>query len=328
VTVRRRWLVGTLLALVAAAGLAWFAVGRDGTPAPAPLPTATGAVTRASAKPPSPPAHGVWLGAWVQPQTWDTAGRTSAVTTFEGQLGRPLDLVHTYHAFSSPFPSPVEAQWLSQGRRLLISWAGADTRQIVAGVYDAQLRTQATQLRQLDRPVLLRWRWEMNRPNLASEVHDPQLYVAAWQRIHLIFEQEGATNVGWVWCPMARAFTSSRAADYYPGDDQVDWLCADVYAGPNNEPFSAVSAAFRTWAATIEKPIMIGELGAQQPGTLTREAWWTAALGTVADWPQVKAVVLFESRGSPGQPFDLALVDDPALLATVRALVTQPPFLQ
>ncbi len=310
--------------------MAWFTIGRGGTavPAPAPLPTATGAVTPATASPPSPPAHGVWLGAWVQPQTWDTAGRTSAVTTFEAQLGRPLDLVHTYHAFSAPFPSPAEARWLAEGRRVLISWAGADTAQIVAGVYDDQLRAQATQLRQLDQPVLLRWRWEMNRPNLAGEVHDPQTYVAAWQRIHLIFDQEGATNVGWVWCPMARGFTSSKAADYYPGDDQVDWLCADVYAGPGNEPFSAVAASFRTWAATIDKPVMIGELGAQQPGTLSRQTWWTAALSTVAHWPQVKAVVLFESRGSPDQPFDLALVDDPALLARVRALVTQPPFLQ
>jgi beta-mannanase len=157
-------------------------------------------------------------------------------------------------------------------------------------------------------------------------VHDPQTYVAAWQRIHTIFEQEGATNVGWVWCPMARGFTTSKAAAYYPGDDQVNWLCADVYAGANNEPFSAVSAAFRTWAASIHKPIMIGELGAQQPGTQTRQTWWTAALHTVAGWPQVKAVVLFESRGSREDPFDLALAGDPALLATVRALVTSPPF--
>ena len=43
--------------------------------------------------------------------------------------------------------------------------------------------------------------------------------------------REGATNVGWVWCPLATGFTDGRAQKYYPGDDQVDWLCADVYPG-------------------------------------------------------------------------------------------------
>ena len=315
---------GVVLLLVGVAG--YLLVGRSRPPLPAGPPVATGSVVPATATPPTPPTHGAWIGAWVQPTSWDATGRTSAVTQFEQQLGRHLDLVHTYHPFGEPFPSPAEAQWLAQGRRLLISWAGADTQQIVAGVYDDQIRAQAQELRTLDQPVLLRWRWEMNRPNLHGEIHDAQTYVAAWQRIHTIFEQEGATNVGWVWCPMARGFTADNGPAYYPGDDQVDWLCADVYAGPNNESFANVSAPFRAWAAGIAKPVMIGELGAQRPGTAERQQWWTAAFETVRAWPQVKAVVLFESRGSPVEPYDLALVDDPVLLATVKALVAQPYF--
>jgi hypothetical protein len=323
----RRWAwVVAAVVLVAAGGLGFLLVGRSSPPPPAGPPTATGSVSPASVTPPSPPAHGAWVGAWVQPQRWDVAGRTSAVTDFEQQLGRPMDLVHTYHPFLEPFPSPAEARWLSQGRRLLISWAGADTQQIVAGTYDDQIRARARELRALDQPVLLRWRWEMNRPNLSHEVHDPQTYVAAWQRIHTIFEQEGATNVGWVWCPMARDFTSRNGPAYYPGNADVDWLCADVYAGPNNDSFATVSKQFRDWAATIDKPVMIGELGAQRPGTAARQEWWTGAFDTIQSWPQVKAVVLFESRGSPGQPYDLALVDDPKLLATVASLVARPYF--
>jgi hypothetical protein len=306
---------------------ALFAVAGCSAPSqPAEPPLPTGSVTPASVAPPSPPKHGVWLGAWAQPREWTTAGRLSAVTTLEQELGRPLDLVHTYHAFGEPFPSPAEATWLSDGRRLLISWAGADTAAIAAGRYDDQIRAQADQLRDLNEPVLLRWRWEMNRPNLSGEVHDPQTYVEAWRRMHTIFDQEGATNVGWVWCPIARDFTSSDGAAYYPGDDQVDWLCADVYGGPENRPFADVAQAFRTWAATLDKPIMIGELGAQYANSAARQSWWTDAVHTLQGWPQVKAMVLFNSRGTADEPFDLSLADDPQLLATMRRLVAQPPF--
>lgn len=289
-------------------------------------PQPTGAVTSATARPPTPPARGVWLGAWAQPHTWTTVGRLAAVAELEHQLGRPLDLVHTFHGFSEPFPSAAEARWLDGGRRLLISWAGTDTAAIAAGRYDDQIRAQADQLRDLNRPVLLRWRWEMNRPNLAGEVHDAATYVAAWRRMHSIFEQEGATNVGWVWCPQARDFTASDGPAYYPGNDQVDWLCADVYAGPDNRSFADVAQSFRTWASTIPRPIMIGELGAQYATSSQRQTWWTDAVSTIAGWPQVKAVVLFNSRGSAEEPFDLAIADDPRLLATVRQLLAGPPF--
>jgi hypothetical protein len=295
--------------------------------APAEPPQPTGSVTPASVAPPTAPTQGIWLGAWAQPQDWSTAGRLAAVTTLEQELGRPLDLVHTYHAFGEPFPTEAEATWLSAGRRLLISWAGADTAAIAAGRYDDQIRAQADQLRDLNEPVLLRWRWEMNRPNLTGEVHDPQTYVAAWRRIHTIFDQEGATNVGWVWCPIARDFTGSEGAAYYPGDDQVDWLCADVYAGPENRSFADVAQSFRSWASTSNKPIMIGELGAQYADPAARKSWWINAVRTLQGWPQVKAMVLFNSRGTADQPFDLSLADDPQLLATIRHLVAQPPFI-
>jgi hypothetical protein len=314
------------LALSLVAVLTLFGCSTASSPSGPPQPT--GAVTSASAHPPAPPTDEVWLGAWAQPQTWTTAGRLSAVTTLEAQLSRPLDLVHTYHGWAEPFPTPAEAAWLNQGRRLMISWAGADTEAIAAGTYDDQIRAQADQLRDLDQPVLLRWRWEMNRPNLAGEVHDPQAYVAAWRRIHTIFEQEGATNVGWVWCPLARDFDTTAGADYYPGNDQVDWLCADVYAGPATRSFDAVSRPFRTWAAGVGggKPVMIGELGAQYAGPAQRRAWWVHAVDTITGWPQVRGVVLFDSRGSAEEPFNLSLNDDPALLATVRRLASAPPF--
>jgi hypothetical protein len=326
---RRAWVGLGLVAgvLLVAAVVTAVALSHRESPGPTPVPLGrpTHHVRPATAAPPQPPVAGVWLGAWAQPSTWGAAGREAAVADLETSLGRPLDVVHTFHDFADPFPSEAERHWLEQDRTLLISWAGADTQQINAGRYDQQLRVQAAQLRDLDQPVLLRWRWEMNRANLHGQVHDPAAFVAAWRRIHTIFGQEGATNVGWVWCPQARDFEQSDGPAYYPGDRNVDWLCADVYAGPDTNPFTEVSAQFRQWAAAIDKPVLIGELGAQQPGP-QRVSWWQGAFDAVAGWPQVKAVVLFDSRGSADEPFNLWLPDDPAVLAAVRDRVNQPPF--
>ena len=57
-------------------------------------------------------------------------------------------------------------------------------------------------------------------------------YVAAWDHIRAIFTAVGATNVSWVWCPTGIGFEDGRAKPYYPGDNEVDWVCADVYSSP------------------------------------------------------------------------------------------------
>ncbi len=48
-------------------------------------------------------------------------------------------------------------------------------------------------------------------------------YVTAWRHIHDIFEQEGATNVRWVWAPNVKPGLPTPYAELYPGDDYVDW---------------------------------------------------------------------------------------------------------
>ena len=91
--------------------------------------------------------------------------------------------------------------------------------------------------------------------------------------------EEGATNVSWVWCPTAEGFGSGDAPDFYPGDDQVDWLCVDVYAGSSRHdrrPDAAVPA--RSCARHPTNRSIIGEFGVARawgrqrgpPGCATR----------------------------------------------------------
>ncbi len=277
---------------------------------------------------PQPPASGAWVGAWVKPAKAGQTGRVDAVADFERTTGRPLDLVHVYHPWSDPFPDAADRAFLDQGRQLMISWSGTDSSQIVAGTYDDLIRQRATDLKALGKPVLLRWRWEMNRANLDATVGGPADFVAAWKHIRAIFQQVGADNVGWVWCPLAGSFTATDAPAYYPGDDQVDWLCADVYAIGTDRSFADVATDFMAWAAGHAKPIVIGEYGSDQTDPAAKAAWVSGATAYAQAHPQIRAMVYFDADrvDDHGVQRDFRVTSDPTVLHAFQAMLGNPWF--
>jgi len=227
-----------------------------------------------------------------------------AVQTLQQQIGRRLDIVHIYLRQDATFPTPSDLAFVRQGSMLLVSWALNNSRGIVAGQYDASIRQRAQKLKALGKPVFLEWRWEMDRPNIRSVVGAPADYVAAWKHIRQVFAQQHVTNVAWVWCPTAKGFASGNAAAYYPGNNEVDWICADAYPGPGPQrSFADVVQPFLNWAAKHPRPIMIGEYGVPQSyGAQARAQWLRAAQQTVVRHPQIKALVYFDSNTTGTSP--------------------------
>jgi beta-mannanase len=167
----------------------------------------------------------------------------------------------------------------------------------------------------------------MDRPNLRFEVGSPADYVAAWKHIRLIFAEQHVTNVAWVWCPTARGFASGSAQAYYPGNSEVDWVCADTYPRPRSRAsFAAILQPFLTWAARHPKPIMIGEYGVPQTyGAPLRAQWLRGAEQTVVRDRQIKALVYFDSnttQTSPESSFGL----DAGPLAAFRGIADNRYF--
>ncbi|HEY1487426.1 MAG TPA: glycosyl hydrolase, partial [Micromonosporaceae bacterium] len=220
------------------------------------------------------PAKGAYVGAWIKPEELTHVGRLAAVDDMETNLGRKLKIVNTYRRFEQMVGTPSDKEFLAQGSTLMVSWATGDNRSIVDGAYDDLIRKQADAIRDLDRPVLLRMRWEMDRPNLRAEMWSGADYIAAWKYVRNIFREEKADNISWVWCPTAEGFQRGDAEQFYPGDDQVDWTCVDVYAGTRFEPIGDLMQPFLQWAAQHPKPIIIGEFGvAKAWGSTERAAW-------------------------------------------------------
>jgi hypothetical protein len=303
--------------------------GRSSPPSPQ-VTTASPQVTTTvdPGEAPTPPADGAYLGAWVGPvgsQAYTQANNINAVYSLQRQLGRKLNIVHTYLKWQAAFPTPSALEFLKQGSILLISWAGTDTRQIISGAADGWIRTRARQIKGLGKPVFLEWRWEMDRPNLRSQMHSGADYVAAWDRIRAIFASVGVHNAAWVWCPTAAGFLNGQAAAFYPGDYEVDWVCADAYPQYGTyATFASTVNPFLSWASHHDKPVMIGEFGVpQRYGEQLRARWLRAAQQVVLADRQIKALLYFDA--SPPGRGNYAL-GDAATLAAFRSLAQQPYF--
>jgi hypothetical protein len=325
------------LALLGAAvlGLAGCTGDRRNRPEPTPSPDLTSPPAAVAvhpgpfeAGPFGPPEAGAYLGAWIKPAELTHDGRVEAVADLQRDLGRRLDIVNTYRRFEQPVGTESDHKLLKRGATLMVSWATGDNRSITAGEHDRLIRQQARAIRKVRKPVLLRIRWEMDRPNLRATMWSGADYIAAYGRIREIFAQERTRNVSWVWCPTAEGFIRGDAPAFYPGDDQVDWTCVDVYAGNLFQPIGQLMGPFLTWAAQRPKPIIVGEFGvARAWGSAGRAAWLADATRTFKANPQIKAVVYFESDpegNGPNQQFQLT--GDRAAFQAFARLTRDPYF--
>jgi hypothetical protein len=287
------------------------------------VPSRTGPITT-TGRGPEPPMSGSWLGAWANSGDLTPEGRIAAFSGFEDTVGRPLTIAHVFHHWQDAFPNEPDLAFVGQGKVLLLSWSGTDTREITTGRYDDLIRERANAVRDLGVPILLRFRWEMDRPNLRSTVHSPEDYIAAWRHVRQIFTDVGATNAGWVWCPMATAFADGRAQRYYPGDDQVDWLCADVYGGKQFRGFDELMAPFMAWAEGHPRPVMVGEFGVTEGNPGQKAKWFREAGAYVPAYPQIKALVYFSARQDRKPRYDFSVDSSPGALRAFRDLAHEP----
>lgn len=331
---RRRWTGVIVLAMALLPAACTSATPGRVKPPPsvtstsAPEPIATDART-VDTGPVPVPRTGALVGAWVKPTTTLTqTSRIDAIRGLEHSIGRSLDIVNTYRRFSEPFPTRSDRAFADSGATLMVSWATGDTRQITSGQVDAQLVDWAHRFASYQHPILVRVRWEMDRPNLAAVMWSPADYVAAWKHIRAIFQAQHVTNVSWVWCPTIGGFANGTAPAFYPGDDQVDWTCVDVYAGSTLRPMSELLRPYLDWAAAHPKPIVIGEFGvAQAWGAPARAAWLRGADQVFRVNPQIKAICYFDSNPDGNvatQRFQLT--DDADALAAFTTLARAPYF--
>lgn len=232
------------------------------------------------------------------------AERAPRFRQLEVDAGRQFDIGHVFHAWDMAIPTVDDLMHLEDGRMLMISWNGTDTREIQNGVHDEWIRTQAEAVRDLETPLLLRWLWEMDGRRRTEWVHSPEDFVGAWRHVREIFDQVGADNALFVWCPNEHLFWDDGDPEpWYPGDAEVDWLCADGYNwgdsvdAPEWVTIDHIFGDFIAWAAPRDKPIIIGEVGSNEAADdPSGKAAWLDGVPTLLrdELPEIDAFVYFD----------------------------------
>jgi len=306
--------VGGLVALAAALTL----LRDEGGPSPA-LPDVD-----------SPPT-GTLVGAHIRPDDRSEAGQRASIESFEQRLGRRLDIDHNFYRWDKPFPTWRERWTLEQGRIPMISWNGRGVyaSDVAAGSHNALIAERAVAVKALSGPVLIRWFWEMDGKKKAEWAESPDDYVAAWRRIRSVFQDEGATNARWVWCPNASAFADGDAQAFYPGPEHVEWICGDGYNWAPGRPkdrwrsFSEIFSAFYAWGVRQGKPMMVGEFGVQEREPGEKAAWLREAREAVkTQFPSLRALVYFDVDAE----HDWRIRTSESAVEAFRELATDPWF--
>ena len=222
----------------------------------------------------------------------------------------------------------VVAKAASADQVLLLSWepkfAGLPeesatlVEQIGAGEFDAYIAEVATALRDTRQPVLLRFAPEMD--HVTDELHpwsgqNPALYIAAWRRVHKIFQEHAASNVVFTWTPGGYFIDGVFESDaWYPGDDVVDIVGFTAYAYWGWEEWDADRAASHAYRSPEElirprydailehgKPVILPEFGVDlYPTQHAEQIDWLVSLVDLIDrdLPDLVAIIYFHAPHS------------------------------
>ena len=309
------------------------AVDTVASPSPAPEPPEPSPVRAGAGVGPMPqpiavPGGPVQFGFNVD--LWG-ADRVNYWNALEAVPGNGRLIAHEFKSFTKDINTELYQWHLSQGRDLLLTWNGTDATSILNGSHDQWIREHARELGSLSDTIMLRF-W--HEPDVAYKAdwidEDPQNFIDSWMYVRQIFLEEGTTNIEWVWCPTAWNW-EQQGARFYPGDANVDWICADGYSGFNLdrplEPIANEFAAFQAWAdQRPNKPILIAEFGATARGPGDRAEWVRGIPDWVAASPNIRAVVYFDFDKRAEQPWDWRLRTEPDAWNAVLDVLSSAPF--
>ncbi len=309
---RRRLALAVALALLALLALA------PATPA---------AAGKGKRPPPQPLYWGAQVGEQLTGEAapWDM----NALYAFERHARKPVAL----SAFNQPFAecSGNDCEFINfpltplnnvrdHGSIPFFSWSSSATPEtanqrpyklgaIANGSLDPFIRRFAEAAREWEHPFFLRFDWEMNGfwfPwSEGVNGNGRGQFVAAWRHLHDIFDDVGADNVTWVWCPNVD-FTRKLIPlnRVYPGHDYVDWTCLDGFnwgkrrdsAGWQNFNQVFHETYKRVLKIAPDKPLLIGEVASNERGG-SKPSWIKHMLRIVpAKYRRIRGLIWFDVK--------------------------------
>jgi hypothetical protein len=315
----RRPRVGAILSVVLALAVAALLVAQvagpwagGGAPARArPYPRAAGPVPRLKL--------GVTTLALARnaDRPWRAAD-LEEIDRFEQDARRHADIVMWFAdwAHNANFDARQAARIATRGTVPEVSWEPWDSSKgvrtpqpryrlarIIRGDFDPYIRRWAREIAAYGRPIRLRFAHEMNGRWYPwaerANANRPGEYARAWRHVHAIFDAAGASNVTWVWSPVA----GNVPRDEYPGSGDVDVLGVSGFNGGTR----LFRATWRSFAVAFgpaldavhaldpSKPVEVSEVASLETGG-SKAAWIRGMFDEVRRRRWIRALVWFNLR--------------------------------
>lgn len=319
--------------------------------------------------------EGVYHGAFADlPEVLRAGEAASATTSFEQLVGKQLafTIIGDNWVDGIAFPRRALQEITDHGKIPVVHvkpWSVKDRNQgpdhiyglarIIDGAFDVELREYAKAAKTFRHPIVLDFAPEANGEwypwsgkfvgaNRRSGYGDPAVYDGperyrdAYRRVVNLFREEGAVNVTFVFHVSSSNKPSgtqwNTMANYYPGDEYVDWLAVSAYStqlpGQRWEEFTEVMdhAYGELSQVSTTKPIAVLEYGIieDQFTALRKADWITNALSAVKAnrYPRVKAMAYWhESSWIPSGDNDMRVDSSVSSLRAYKDEIADPFFL-
>jgi hypothetical protein len=227
---------------------------------------------------------------------WGAYLSDQSISSFESQAGKPMDIVAVFSGWGDSFPAS------DKSKTLLIFWeqTGITLDNIISGRSDSYIKQYADSIKSYSGPVMLAPLHEMNGNwnswDGSVGNNTPQKVILAFQRIHDLFAD--VPNAEFVWAVNNESVPNTQAnaiANYYPGDDYVNYVAVDGFNFGNpwqtyDQIFSSALSQLRAY----KKPILITSM-ASAPGT-NKAQWIINALDEIYEDNDVMGFVWFNEN--------------------------------
>ncbi len=216
--------------------------------------------------------------------------------------------------------------WISGFQKYKGASPDSSLKLLSTGAFDSYIRKWARNAVKFGEPFFLRVAHEVSNPWYSwcsCYGNSPEFFIKFWRHTYSIFQEEGAVNVAFVWCPYKAADTI-----YYPGDQYVDWIALDVF---NFGSFSTDGIWMDFYIMTkllydafsrFDKPIIVCEVGTVSNGG-NKGNWYRDMFHVLStnNFPLIKALVIFDTPNSTtptGIPVDLGFSSDSAVFTSIN----------
>ena len=266
------------------------------------------------------------------PQNDDGITSLRNVKKVSGQIEENFDIVSLYLAWEkdmeSNFPGAVlDSIYLNKSIPMITwePWLNSFENEIngsahvydhiASGFFDHYILQFAEKLKNLDKPVFLRFAHEFDNPFYPwyiSGNEGASKFKKAWIHTYEIFKNNNAHNVIWIWNP----WKAENLAEFYPGREYVDWIGVNILNYGEHNPdgewydFESLYEPFHNEIINLPPtPVVISEFGTLRDGQ-SQNQWIEDAFAAIENnYQEIKSVIYFNSKVDDNWPKGLQLND-------------------